>query len=130
MYQPFASGARLAAAVACGAVESYLNVSATGLLAFPARSVHEPERETLAASGPPYPAAALHEATPETASVPVKLTESGLRYQPFASGARLAVAIGVGSVASYASAKAPLLVLPARSVQVPGRDAVAESGPL
>ena len=50
-------------------------------------------------------------------------------YHPFASGALLAAAVGEGGVESYESENAPLLVLPALSVQLPGADAVAESGP-
>ena len=50
--QPFASAARSVDATACGAVESYLNEIAAGALRLPARSVHVPEREALASSGP------------------------------------------------------------------------------
>ena len=61
--------------------------------------------------------------------MPEKSTDSWWLYHPFESGPRLAAADGVGAVESYASANAPLMMLPALSRQVPGNDAVAESGP-
>ena len=82
-------------------------------------------------SGPEYAAAGVHAPTPETSpGACANETVSGARYQPFASGARLAAAVTAGADASYCSASEPELVLPARSVQLPGVDAVAESGPL
>ena len=51
LYQPFASGPRLAVAVVAGAVASYLN-DRLAPLTFPALSVQEPLTVTLAVSGP------------------------------------------------------------------------------
>jgi hypothetical protein len=52
LYQPFASGSRSSAPVAEGGVASYFKASVTGALVLPARSVHVPEREAAASSGP------------------------------------------------------------------------------
>ena len=50
--QPFASGGRASVPVAVGAVESYLKANDEEALLFPARSVHVPERDADATSGP------------------------------------------------------------------------------
>ena len=65
LYQPLASATRLTVAVAPGAVPSYLKVSDAAALRLPARSVHVPEREAAASSGPEYPIDAVHVSGPE-----------------------------------------------------------------
>jgi hypothetical protein len=52
LYQPFASGVRLALAVTAGAVSSNLSGKAIDELVFPALSVHVPLGLAFAESGP------------------------------------------------------------------------------
>ena len=74
----------------------------------------------------------MHASTPETGSVPAKPIATAWLYQPFASAARAGLPpVTVGAVASYLSWWLKgALTLPALSVQVPGTDAAAPSGPL
>src|SRR5262249_5242375 len=95
----------------------------------PAASRHEPDTLAPPSSGPEY-VAEVHESIPEVASVPAKATATGWLYQPFASGARPALALTFGGVPSYFSATVDDDVQPAPSVQVPGTEAEALSGPL
>ena len=93
LYQPFASAGRPAAAVATGAVPSYLRPKALVPLWLPARSLQVPLTEAAALSGPPYvtwvqPPAAM----PDVASVPAKATPTGWLNQPFASVGRAGLA--------------------------------------
>src|SRR5262249_28586985 len=62
-------------------------------------SVHVPETDAEPLSGPPY-VADVQEATPERLSVPENPTPTAWLYQPFESGARAALAVTVGGVAS------------------------------
>src|SRR5918999_1411190 len=129
LFQPFASGGRAGVApVTTGAVASYPRASDRVAL-LPATSVHEPVTAAVAASGPPYGFAGSQEPRPEVASLPAKLTVSGRLYQPFASGARLGVAVTCGAVESYLSGRDADPMLPALSTQVPATAAVALSGP-
>jgi hypothetical protein len=95
LYQPFESAVRPGVAVTCGAVESYLSPNVREVV-FPAASVHEPVTEAVASSGPEYESGDAHETPPETASVPLKETETAWLYQPFASAAREGVAVTDG----------------------------------
>ena len=52
LYQPFESGARAGVAVTTGPVPSYWKLKAPAALVFPARSLHVPETEAFALSGP------------------------------------------------------------------------------
>ena len=126
--QPFAFGWREGVAVACGAVSSYFSPK-DALRRFPAWSVQLPASDAVALSGPEYSGGWTHETPPDTGSVPVKLTESGARYQPAALGARAGVAVTCGAVASYLTTTERGATLPARSRQAPLMVAVAESGP-
>src|ERR671924_1479785 len=65
----------------------------------------------------------------EVASSAVKSTESGALYQPFPFGGLEAVAVAVGAVASYFTAREAVPAFPALSRQVPETAADAESGP-
>jgi hypothetical protein len=68
-------------------------------------------------------------AIPDVASVPVYETSSARLYQPLESGARAGTAATpVGAVASYLRPSEVEPTFPALSVQVPGIDALAESG--
>jgi hypothetical protein len=67
--------------------------------AFPATSVQPPPTDTPLPSGPEY-VGEEHEAIPEVASVPEKVTPTAWLYQPFWSGPRAADALTVGGVAS------------------------------
>src|SRR5688572_30009196 len=58
----------------------------------PALSVHVPVTFAELLSGPPY-VADVQPASPEVTSVPENATWNGLRYQPLASAARLALAL-------------------------------------
>jgi hypothetical protein len=72
----------------------------------------------------------VQEPIPDSESVPVKPMGTARLYHPFLSGTRPACPLTpVGSVESYFSPKVRLLWFPARSLQVPVNDAVAESGP-
>src|SRR5215471_12993433 len=118
LYQPFASGSRPGLADTLGGVESYL-MPMLALAEFPAASLQEPETLAPPSSGPEY-VAEVHEAIPEVASVPAKATATGWLYQPFASGARPALALTFGAVPSYFRPRlAGAETLPALSVQVP-----------
>ena len=130
--QPFESAALPAEATATGGVASYLNANVAAALWFPARSVHVPERDAEAVSGPPYETGALQVSGPETSPAAcANETVSARLNQPFASAARSADATAWGAVASYLNeTAAAALRLPARSVQVPEREALASSGPL
>ena len=66
---------------------------------------------------------------PEVASDFVQLTATELVYQPLKSGDRPGLTEIDGSVASYFSANGAFATLPALSVQLPGADAFALSGP-
>ena len=71
----------------------------------------------------------MHDAIPDVASDPAKLTVNGFRYQP-PVGARSAFALTDGGVASYFRPRvATALVLPALSTQVAPVVADALSGP-
>ena len=61
--------------------------------------------------------------------MPAKVTVSAWLYQPFESGLRAGVAVTCGPVASYMSAKARTVVLPATSRQEPLTEASDLSGP-
>src|SRR5215212_6662089 len=128
LYQPFASAARDAAAVTCGAVASYFSAT-WPFCVFPALSRHAPATAVEAASGPEYVLSASHVATPEVTSVAVKLTARGALYQPSGPAGRLAAAVTVGLVASYLSAAEVDALFPALSRHAPPTEAAAESGP-
>ena len=81
-----------------GAVASYL-IESEVAAALPARSVHVPLTTAAPLSGPEYPADE-HAPIPDRPSVPDEVTVSGWLYQPFASGARSAVAVAEGAVLS------------------------------
>src|SRR5262245_20292193 len=98
LYQPFASGARPGLAFTLGGVPSYLKPKVV-VAELPALSVHVPETDAEPLSGPPY-VADVQEATPERLSVPENPTPTAWLYQPFESGARAALAVTVGGVAS------------------------------
>ena len=61
--------------------------------------------------------------------MPAKLTVSGFRYQPLASGLRSGDAVTAGGVASYLKPTLAPLEFPATSVQVPESEADALSPP-
>ena len=67
--------------------------------------------------------------SPDVRSVPEKLTVTGFRYQPFASGGRSTDAEIVGGVASYLNETTVLLVFPAKSVHVPVTETDEPSAP-
>jgi hypothetical protein len=116
-YQPFSSGARAGCATTVGGVASKRNVADASVW-FPATSEHWPEALAASESGPEYVVAPVHDAIPDVASLPAKVTPTGFAYQPFASGPRASAALAVGAVASYSSATdADVLVLPAPSRQ-------------
>jgi hypothetical protein len=72
----------------------------------------------------------VQDAIPDVRSVPAKLTVSGSRYQPRASGGRSAAGVTAGAVASYFKPTVTgALVLPATSVHVPESPAEALSPP-
>ena len=131
MYQPFASAARPAAALATGAVPSYLKPNAVVPLGFPARSLQDPLTEAAVLSGPPY-VSWVHApgASPDVASVPWNARPIGWLNQPLASAARAGLApVTWGAVASYPSTNERAALLPARSRQEPLTEAPALSGP-
>src|SRR5262245_7837997 len=64
------------------------------------------------------------------ASEPLQVTDSGLRYQPAAFGARLALATVVGPCVSYLTMNGSEELLPAMSVHVPLTLVPFVSGPL
>src|SRR5882672_1380305 len=66
---------------------------------------------------------------PLTSSLPANETATGALYQLLWSGARPAVAVTVGGVASYARFVDAGATLPAASMQLPVTVAVPESGP-
>ena len=128
-YQPFASGSRSTFAAIAGSVESNLSVAPTGALVFPALSVQVALTDAAALSGPEYEGV-VHEATPETGSVPDALIATVRLYQPPASGSRAGAAVTAGGVESYFSVTARgALTLPATSVQAPLTWRDAPSGP-
>ena len=117
LYQPFASGARLAAAATPGAVESYWSENAP-TRALPATSVQMPVTEAVAESGPEYepPEQLL---IPETASVAEKPTPTSRLYHPFESGPRAGVPTGtVGGVLSILIVTTGLVTVPQVKVAV------------
>ena len=97
--QPCAFAARDGVADACGAVASYFSTTERGAT-FPARSRQEPLTAAVALSGPEYDFGASQASSPDTASLPVKLTVSGRLYQPLTSGPRAATALACGAVSS------------------------------
>jgi hypothetical protein len=132
LYQPFESGARTAAiADALGGVESYLKDRESGADTFPALSVHVPDVDADAESGP-LKLDVVQEAIPEVASAPETVIPTGWLYQPFVSGERSAVIVEeLGGVASYSKGRETGAdTFPALSVQVPSTEADTESGPL
>src|SRR5215207_1290123 len=83
-----------------GVVASYLKPYGCAGLVLPALSRHVPATDAAPLSGPAY-AGTLHAATPEVASTPWNVMESGWLYQPFASGRRSGTAaVTVGGVLS------------------------------
>ncbi|MCP9484670.1 MAG: hypothetical protein MSC30_02320 [Gaiellaceae bacterium MAG52_C11] len=73
----------------------------------------------------------MHEATPETPSVPDPTTFTGERYHPLPSAPRSGEAVTDGAVASYLRLAEPVaLVLPALSVHVPETETLVPSEPL
>ena len=54
----------------------------------------------MALSGPEYETGAVHELTPDPASVPANEMVTACEYQPFASGGRESFAVTVGGVVS------------------------------
>ena len=80
MYQPFASGARLAAAATPGAVESYWSANVPPRV-LPATSVQIPVTEAVAESGPEY-APPVQLPIPETSSVAANPTPTQLVVPP------------------------------------------------
>ena len=127
-YQPFGPAARAGFAVVCGAVASYLSPN-DALRTFPAWSLQLPGTDAVALSGPAYVCGWTHEASPDTGSVPAKVTETGALYQPAAFPARAGVAVACGAVASYLTTTERGATLPARSWQAPLIVTVAASGP-
>ena len=97
--QPFAFGAREAAALACGA-DVVLQSEGRGsrvaclIAAGAADRGGDGVRAAVALRG-------SHELTPDVASPPLKPTVSGARYQPLAFGGRDGAAVTDGLVASY-----------------------------
>ena len=72
----------------------------------------------------------MHVSIPEVASLPVKPTVSAWLYQPLESGGRDGLApVTCGAVASYMSANARTVVLPATSRQEPLTERLGPSGP-
>ena len=126
LYQPLLSAARLAFAVAVGAVASYLK-GRLAVAMLPALSVQVPLTVALSLSVL-QPTGAEQALRPAVASLPAKLTVSGWLYQPFVSAARLAAAVAVGAVASYLSGRLAVATLPALSVQEPLTVALGLSG--
>src|SRR5205823_1726506 len=66
---------------------------------------------------------------PEVPSLPTNEIVSAWLYQPLASGFLPAVGVTVGAVASYLRPNDRVVLLPARSRQMPVTDAPASSGP-
>ena len=95
----------------------------------PALSVQLPETDAEPLSGPEY-VAEVQPASPDTLSLPEKLTATAWLYQSFASAARAGDGDTEGGVASYSNVVAfGAETLPATSVQVAFTDAEPESGP-
>ena len=112
-----------------GGVVSYLSGTPADAW-LPAWSVQVPLTVPVVVSGPAYRTGALQAAMPDVASVPAKLIETGWLYQPAAVGLRPGVAVTLGGVASYLTAKeAEALTLPALSRQVPVAAPDVPSGP-
>ena len=66
-------------------------------------------------------------ATPESESVPLNPTSTAWLYQPSSSGSRFACPpVAVGAVVSYWIWNVRRVRLPARSVQLPLKDPVAD----
>jgi hypothetical protein len=72
---------------------------------------------------------AVHDASPESWSLPENATVSGLEYQPFSSGCRLGRATAVGGVASKRNVAVAGALFPAASAHWPETLAVPVSGP-
>lgn len=72
----------------------------------------------------------MHESMPESESVPLPLIVIGARYQPAALAARAGTAVVVGAAVSSRTAKLPVEVFPALSVQLPLSVVLLVSGPL
>jgi hypothetical protein len=107
-----------------GNARSMLTVAVAVLLGFPATSVQLPEAACPAPSDATL-TGALQVAMPDpdSASVPLTVTVTGVLFQPLALGAGLAVAVATGAVVSMLMPIAlaePLL--PARSTQLPVAD--------
>ena len=128
VYQPAGFAARDGVAVTAGAVASYLNDSEPKPM-LPAASLQLPDTAAVAESGPLKVLAASQVTPPLIRSVPAKETVKGAVYQPAAFAARDSVAVTDGAVASYLNGNELEPTFPARSVQLPETDAVAESGP-
>src|SRR5438874_7602566 len=91
LYQPPASASRPGLALTLGAVASYLSANENGALTLPATSRQVPETPAVAESGPLY-ASCWHDAIPDVASLPARVTVTGVLYQPFPFGWWSAVA--------------------------------------
>ena len=87
LYHPFRSAPRSGEAVTLGAVASYFRLVDSDALTLPALSVHVPEADAPALSGPLYEGL-VHEAIPDVASEPEKLTGTERLYQSPESGER------------------------------------------
>lgn len=87
LYQPFRSAPRSGEADTLGAVPSYFRLAEPAALVLPALSVHVPDTDALALSGPLYEGV-VQEAIPEVVSEPEKATETDRLYQSPASGDR------------------------------------------
>lgn len=89
----------------------------TGLLTRPAKSVHVPDRDWFTLSVETV-VGGVHEAMPETASAPVKVTTTSVLFQPLAFGVGDFVALAVGLVKSILKTTVVEPEFPARSVHV------------
>src|SRR5215208_257502 len=89
------AGCSGAAPVTDGFVWSYFRPYGKEALTFPALSLHVPDSDAAALSGPLY-VMALQLSMPDVWSVPANVTPTGLLYQPFTPAARE----GVPAVAS------------------------------
>jgi len=78
----------------------------------PALSVQLPLWLAPVVSGPAYVRFALHEATPEVASVPLQVSSTPVRYQPWEFGGRPADTLVAGGVASILSVRVVMVVVP------------------
>src|SRR5260221_9935358 len=118
-----------ATSLICGGVESYLSASVADA-SLPAWSVQVPVIVAAVVSGPAKRTGAVHEPTPDVASVPANVTETGWLYQPLFVGALPGEAVTVGGVAAYFIATDPgPLTLPGLSPHAPVAAPAAASGP-